>query len=377
MSDATPVGPTPDCLLPCHIATHLPHEAKGNPGLAWGAMVANRSIRERLVKVCVGEMLETLEPPPGVTVILDAVAGSGAVALQLTPAGVTRRALGDVDRMFGEADVKTLQWLSWLQSPVGKQLIDCAPEARVRVCLTSVDSDMLIICAMHTMLALCGKTKPCKVFLLPGGLKKRKTDALFYDVDAFCESLAPKAGKGAEERLALFLNKAWASLLPGCDFVRGFPRLDPVKAMNCAAELRPITVGIAPTADAHAQRLVVSFRPERAALVIARNYEGTLPDVHPNAGPDAFVAALRAKYKRCAANERDSVSGAAMLRSAFWTLCGYWLNAAHGTLHEARVKVDASEALKWGFEIEREKVFHAKTRAEVIDNPVAELVLTL
>jgi hypothetical protein len=302
----------------------------------------------------------------GISVIIQDPETQGSICIKQTPVGMKRTPIEQFPQMFGEADVKTLQWLTWLQSEHGHATLGCRSGVRIPVCLTSVDTDMLLITAMHTMLARCGTSEPCKVFIMPGGIKKRKVEPLFYDVDVFCDWMAsPQRDPCA--RLATFLNKAWAALLPGCDFVRGFPRLEPAEAMRHAVVLQPIVV------EQKQNKMLVSFRPESAARVVGRSYSKLNFNVPESANPDAFIVALRAKYKRCAANERDETSASAMLRAAFWTLCGYWLNAAHGNVHEAILKLDASSAAVWGFEIDREKVFHATTTAATVPSPRMQL----
>ena len=318
-------------------------------------MVANRIVREQLVRICVKKMIATVAPRPGLSLILDDPDDcEGAVLLRAGPKGRKCAYVGAIGRQFGEADIKTFAWLAWMATKTGKSTIGVRHAGRTRVLLTSVDSDMALIAALHTELAvLKAAARPCHVLLMPGGGKRKKVPPL-RDVDQLCAQLR---GQGQPaQKFEMLLNNAWAILICGCDFVRGLPRLDLAAAMAHSARLRPITV----ETKANAARL--TYPQRSAAADVAASY--------PNLGlglttPESILTALREKYKRCAATERDAQSASGMLRAAFWVVAGYWLRGANGELHRATDRKDHTAAADWGFLVETSgKVFHCSGRGK-------------
>lgn len=365
MSDEAPVGTTGESLLPCRIATHVPIEAQANPGKAWGSMVSNRSIRARLVSACAALLVGRYTPPPGRVAILDDPEDpAGVTMISSTPRGRVLRTLGPVAREFGEADVKTLVWLEWARSAPGRSVIAVGGGRRPRVLLTSIDSDMTVIAAMHVLITPWAPTKPlpCRVMLIPGA-GKRKRATTFVDADGFCSAMAAGGGDGAAT-LAAALNRMWAIVVSGCDFVRGFPRFDVALAIRAAARVAPIEVTVTPP-GIFPRTITVRLVLDRAARVIAACFP-KLQGVSSSSTPETVLRAMRAKYKVCAATPRDAETAGGMLRAAFWVLCGYWLPAAQGRLHSAADRGDAAEASRWGFKIDPNgKVFHAEADGAV------------
>ena len=271
MRDDAPVGSTLDSVLPCAIAHFVPVEARGNPSKAWVAMVSNKRIRATLAQSVISALFDSLPLGEGQKVIAERRGDTGARLRAMDPGGERRADIGPVGANIGEADVQTLAWLQWLSSPRGRETLGLLRAAdRPRVLLASIDSDMSLIAAMHVLMTPWAGTAvpPCKVvrrtaislflsratrlifsnraqFFVPGvGKKKRGADNRLEccNADRICKAVMGERRGSPLRALQSALNFLWVLLLPGCDFVSGFPRMNMERAVEAAARQQPIEV---------------------------------------------------------------------------------------------------------------------------------------